>query len=213
MTTGTDTMHFISATELPAGCKPTYLSTNPTKPRNIASASPVAATKLIILARSAPKPPTSPPPSYSSTASSPLRVLTSDRFEYMWIPTRDIPTDIMDQYKLATLVRNDIVLVEIRKGMYGLSQAGIIANSRLKAHLATWGYRPCPNTPGRFLHDTHPVVDDFGIKYVGHEHADHLIQCLQSIYEITTDWSGTKYCGLTLDWDYQAHTVHLSMPG
>lgn len=27
------------------------------------------------------------------------------------------------------------------------------------------------------------------------------------------NWSGTKYCGLTLDWDYKNREVHISMPG
>jgi hypothetical protein len=116
------------------------------------------------------------------------------------------------------IVQNDRVLVEIRKGMYGLPQAGIIANTRLKLHLATHGYHPCPHTPGLFRHETRPitfclVVDDFGVKYVGREHADHLLTCLQELYTVTTDWSGTKYCGLTLAWDHTAHTVQLSMPG
>jgi hypothetical protein len=136
----------------------------------------------------------------------------------MWIPTRDIPGDIMTQYNLATIAHHDRVLVEIRKGMYGLPQAGIIANTRLKAHLDTHGYHACPHTPGLFRHATRPitfclVVDDFGIKYVGREHADHLLACLQELYTVTTDWTGTKYCGLTLEWDYHAHTVQLSMPG
>jgi hypothetical protein len=102
--------------------------------------------------------------------------------------------------------------------MYGLPQAGIIANTRLKAHLATWGYHPCTHTPGLFRLQTRPVtfclvVDDFGIKYKDREHADHLLLCLQSIYTVTTDWEGTKYCGLTLDWNYTARTEALSMPG
>jgi hypothetical protein len=59
-------------------------------------------------------------------------------FEYMWVPTCDIPEDIMSQYKISSLVHSDWVLVEIRKGMYGLPQAGIIAKERLQKHLATW---------------------------------------------------------------------------
>ena len=45
-------------------------------------------------------------------------------------------------------------------------------------------------------------VDDFGVKYVVKDHADHLIRILQEQYKISKDWSGTKYDGLTLDWDY-----------
>jgi hypothetical protein len=42
---------------------------------------------------------------------------------------------------------------------------------------------------------------------------DHLISVLQEGYVIETDWDGTRYIGLTLDWDYTQRKVHLSMPG
>ena len=57
------------------------------------------------------------------------------------------------------------------------------------------------------------VVDDFGVKYVGEEHANHLIQALSENYVLDTDWDGKKYVGITLDWDYVGRKVHLSMPG
>jgi hypothetical protein len=62
-----------------------------------------------------------------------------ERFEYMRIPIRDIPPDIFSQYALTHLAVNGHVTVEISKGMYGLPQEGIIANTRLKAHLAGHG--------------------------------------------------------------------------
>jgi hypothetical protein len=48
---------------------------------------------------------------------------------------------------------------------------------------------------------------------VGKENADHLVSVLQEEYEIDIDWEGTRYIGLTLDWDYSQRKVHLSMPG
>ena len=58
------------------------------------------------------------------------------------------------------------------------------------------------------------MVDDFGVKYVGKEHAEHLITTLQAAnYKITTDWDGASFCGLTIDWDYENGTVDISMPG
>ena len=48
---------------------------------------------------------------------------------------------------------------------------------------------------------------------MGKENADHLISVLQGDYEIDIDWEGTRYIGLTLDWDYSERKVHLSMPG
>ena len=138
-------------------------------------------------------------------------------FEYMRIPVKDIPAIIMEQYKLQGLVHNGYVLVEISKGMYGLSQAGIIANKRLVTHLLGHGYTQCTHTPGLFRHDTRPVtfcltVDDFGVKYVGRDNAEHLQKTLEELYTITVDWSGALYCGLTLHWDYDARTVDVSMP-
>jgi hypothetical protein len=56
-------------------------------------------------------------------------------------------------------------------------------------------------------------VDDFGVKYVGQEHAEHLMTCIRKKYSVSSDWNGTAYCGLTLDWDYKNCPVDLSMPG
>jgi hypothetical protein len=37
--------------------------------------------------------------------------------------------------------------------------------------------------------------------------------CIKKNYNISSDWNGGRYCGLTLDWDYKKCTVDLSMPG
>jgi hypothetical protein len=57
------------------------------------------------------------------------------------------------------------------------------------------------------------VVDYFGIKYSGKENADHLLNALKENYEVTEDWAGKLYCGISLDWEYKNKTVDLSMPG
>ena len=57
------------------------------------------------------------------------------------------------------------------------------------------------------------IIDDFGVNYVGKENADHLINILKEHYEVAEDWEGTKYCGITMDWDYIKRQVYLSMPG
>ena len=102
--------------------------------------------------------------------------------------------------------------------MPGLKQAGRIANNRLQKHLATFGYAPVPRTPSLYQQVSRPVtfslvVDDFGVKYAGQEHADHLIDALQKLYKISIDWTGSQYLGLTLKWDYKRRTVRVSMPG
>jgi hypothetical protein len=37
--------------------------------------------------------------------------------------------------------------------------------------------------------------------------------CIKKNYSISSDWNGTAYCGLTLEWDYKNRTVDLSMTG
>jgi hypothetical protein len=101
-----------------------------------------------------------------------------DRFEYMEMPIKLIPQEIINLYKLQSNVKEGYVYMEIRKGMYGLPQAGILVNKLLRERLAVNGYREQPHTPGLWKHDTWPVwfnltVDDFGIKYIGKEHVDH----------------------------------------
>ena len=116
------------------------------------------------------------------------------------------------QYNLDALAVNGLVYVEIRKGMYGLPQAGILANQLLKTRLVPHGYYECKHTPGLWRHKWRPitfvlVVDDFGVKYKGCEHALHLAAALKEHYNITTDWTGSLFIGISLKWDYTQRTV------
>jgi hypothetical protein len=45
------------------------------------------------------------------------------------------------------------------------------------------------------------------VKYVGREHAEHLMECIKKNYNIYSDWNGSAYYGLTLEWDYKNRTV------
>jgi hypothetical protein len=108
------------------------------------------------------------------------------------IKVTDIPKDIFKHYNLGPLVHKGYIYTEIRRGMYGLPQAGRLANNALLPHLAVHGYIPATHTPGLFTHVSRPVsfslVDDnVGVKYVGREHAAHLQDVLCSKYMITTD--------------------------
>lgn len=57
------------------------------------------------------------------------------------------------------------------------------------------------------------MVDDFGVKYKCSKDARHLMNVLKQHYDVTEDWTGARYIGITLDWDYKKQQVHLSMPG
>ena len=43
------------------------------------------------------------------------------------------------------------------------------------------------------------------------KHAEHLKSILEQNYNVSIGWSGTKYVGLTLGWDYGKREVHLEM--
>ena len=99
-----------------------------------------------------------------------------------------------------------------------MPQAGILAQQLLEKRLNKHGYHQSTLVPGLWTHEWRPiqftlVVDDFGVKYTGEEHAKHLMAVLNKDYTITHYWKGAKYVGITLDWDYSEQKVHLSMPG
>ena len=125
-----------------------------------------------------------------------------ERYEYMKIPIKIIPQDIIDRYNLMDKVYNEYVYVEIRKGMYGLPQAGKIANDELQWQLKPHGYHPVTHTPGLWKHNTRAtmftlVVDDFGTKIVSDDDEKYLIETLQKYYTISIDKEGKFYLGMT----------------
>ena len=142
-----------------------------------------------------------------------------DRPEYLKMKLDNFPDDVIEHYGLREKADDrGFVVTRVEKGMYGLPHAGIIAQKLLEKRLNDEGYRQSTTTPGYWKHDWRPisftlVVDDFGVKYVGKEHVDHLLSVLRQHYEVDKDEKGAKYCGITLDWDYAGKKVHLSMPG
>ncbi len=101
--------------------------------------------------------------------------------------------------------------------MYGLPQAGIIAQELLADRLRQHGYTQSKTPPGLWLHEMHPIqfsliVDAFRVKYVGKENALHLLNTIQKYYKCSCNWDGKQYCRLTIKWDYEGQKVHLSMP-
>jgi hypothetical protein len=140
------------------------------------------------------------------------------RFEYMKMLLSRFPEEIIQKYNLNALAVDGWVYIEIRKGMYGLKQSGLLANQLLQTRLAPFGYYPARHTLGLWLHKTRPilftlVVDDFAVKYVGKQHAEHLWNALLRTHELTTDWTATVYSGMTLKWDYDKRICDISMPG
>jgi hypothetical protein len=103
-----------------------------------------------------------------------------DRPEYMHMKISNLPPNFVKAYNLIDLATNDsTIYVKIQKGMYGLPQAGILAQNLLEKCLNQHGYHQSKVSLGLWKHDWQPLlftlcVDNFSIKYVGQEHANHL---------------------------------------
>ena len=100
--------------------------------------------------------------------------------------------------------------------MYGLPQAGLLAQQLLGERLNPKGYIQSTLVPGLWKHEWRSItftlcMDDFGVKYTSEQHANHLMDILQEHYTISHDWSGSRYLGMDIDWDYARHEVHLSI--
>ncbi len=114
-------------------------------------------------------------------------------YEYIKIPLALFPRWIVEQYDLLSKHQLDgWVHLEMRWVVWGLPQAEILANKKLKRKLALFGYRKCINTPGLWKHESRPltftlVVDDFGVKYEIKEDAEHLIASIKATYRLTKD--------------------------
>jgi hypothetical protein len=138
--------------------------------------------------------------------------------EFMRIKYKYFPEAIRQQYNLDRLVTPEgYIYIRIKKGMYGLKQAALLAYQHLVNQLAPHGYHPCPYTTGLWQHDTRPTkcclcVDDFGVKYFTKADADHLLDSLRKHYKISVDMAGTDYCGLSIKWNYAKKYVDISMP-
>jgi hypothetical protein len=128
--------------------------------------------------------------------------------EFIRMKLSDIPDEVIEECKLREkATKNGSIYIRAKRGMYGLPQSGLLANELLAKRLNKHGYQQSKLVPGLWKRDTRPiqftlVVDDFGVKYVGEEHAQHLKNTLEQHYKLTCDWTGTRYIGITLDWDY-----------
>ncbi len=103
------------------------------------------------------------------------------------------PEDIIDEYNLMDIIDTEgNIFCKVQRGMYGLPQAGIIAQELLEKRLLIAGYSQSKVTPGYCTHAWRLisftlVVDDFGVKYINKDDVDHLLEVLKWDYTCDTD--------------------------
>jgi hypothetical protein len=185
---GTDTIRFIKRNEIPADRKPMYprfvceikphkVEVNRTRltlggnlinyPGDVSTRTADMDTIKIILNSTV----STPGAKFCSMDITNFYLNTKmDRPEFVRIPIALIPEEVLQEYKLHDLKddQNNIYAI-VEKGMYGLPQAGILANKALRERLEPHGYYEAYHTPGLWRHKTRPtkfalVVDDFAVQ-------------------------------------------------
>jgi hypothetical protein len=102
------------------------------------------------------------------------------------------PEWIQIQYNMNTLPYKGYIHLEMQCAVWGLPQAGILANKRLSHKLAPFGYIEHVNTLDLWYHELCSILftlieDDFGVKYVNKEDVNHLIASINARYTLRED--------------------------
>eukprot|EP00957_Ditylum_brightwellii_P122146 9315143-Ditylum_brightwellii.AAC.1 len=61
------------------------------------------------------------------------------------------------------------------------------------------------------MHNINALFEKDGYVYCETKNAEHLISTLKQYYDISIDWDGRKYCGLTFKWAYDGRYVDVSV--
>ena len=104
-------------------------------------------------------------------------------FQYMRIHKKIIPQEVLDEYNII-FDGCDFTHVEIRRGMYGPKEGGVIALDQLDRKLKRFGYKPMPYTPELWRHTSRKTtfticLNNFSIQYFSRDDSDHLINPTQ----------------------------------
>jgi hypothetical protein len=124
-------------------------------------------------------------------------MMPMDCYEYFRMKLELFPQGIINKYVLYDKADEyGNVFCEVRCGMYGLPQAGIITQDLLTKRHHKAGYRQSTITPGYWQYDWHPisftlVINNFGVKYINNNNANHLTSVLKQDNKINTNWEGT----------------------
>ena len=105
--------------------------------------------------------------------------------QYMKMRWDPIPDEVKLRCNIQSLRHGDYVYIKIKKGMYGLKEAAILAYNKLILHLTPRRYYPIEGTAGLWAHMTRKnifylCVDDFEVKYFNKDAITHFQDALKN---------------------------------
>lgn len=115
--------------------------------------------------------------------------------QYLQMTLADLPEKIIKEYKPHGSNNEWTDYIKVIKGRYSLPQAGILTNELLEKWLNKNSYYLSTLVLDLWKHKTSPisftlVVDNFGVKYINKQHAEHFMSVLKEHYTVIKDWSG-----------------------
>ena len=88
-----------------------------------------------------------------------LHLYPLEHYEYLRIKISNFLQEVIDLYKLQEKTTPDgFIYVEVRCGMYGLTQAGLLAQKLLEKFLGVHSYTQSKYTPGYWSHKTRLIL-------------------------------------------------------
>ncbi len=122
------------------------------------------------------------------------------RYEYLRLRIADMPDDVIEQYNLRdNTTPTAISIAKYKRGCMACHRPVSLPNNIVKERLQKHSYHQSQTTPGLWKHDPRSIrfslVDnDFGVKYVGKENAQHLLDTVQHYYKCSCNKKGERYC-------------------
>ena len=117
--------------------------------------------------------------------------------ELMKLAVKYFLHDIIENYNLNDSVHNGYIFIKIKRGMYGLKQASVLAYQYLSKLLTDGEYTQILGSLGMWKHETRKTlfclcVGDFGMTYFSQEDVQHLHDTIATEFTCKIDWKGGK---------------------
>lgn len=135
-----------------------------------------------------------------------------DEVEYMFIPIRHLSEAFCKKHVEA--IRGGKMLFEVNKGLYGMRQAGYIAQRNLIQILKENGYQE-EGKHSIFRDDEKKIVfivhvDDVAVAYKDKQDVDKLVEVLEKAgYTIKANWEGDAFCGFTIKYNKEEEWIEI----